>query len=384
MTLTKGRLRLREWPSALNRRCRRRLWKKHKKTVGLQYRCEVSAQATGELESDTGWVDAHSTCEQFIQILRVHAAQTSDTAVVDTGGADGNTKGVGTSRTVAVDTDSFAIDAGAGVVTHGPVCGTGTTSVTQTDEKLNTLIVEGTSSGQMQHQATSISVATSHLAEARVSCTRIILNNSGGTIAVAEVGLYIEGSDNSTAFYFLAARELSSNSVANGSQLTLSWKFYSSDILTLAFFQLLYVQWSQGSASITKVDNTTSSATPHAQSFRMTDAVGGDTGFGIVASSDSTPSAFVANQYAVGSLIPSGSGSGELDYSTMTIRSVASNTQFDLVRSLANNSGATVTIYALALYQGSSATHMLARNVPTAFAVADGATAVIKFSLSIT
>lgn len=88
------------------------------------------------------------------------------------------------------ETDSsLDITAAAADTTHGILVGTGTTAVAKDDHTIETLIAEGAGGGQLNYQAQLISVAFGISGGYRVTLSRQVDNNSGGTVTVEECGL---------------------------------------------------------------------------------------------------------------------------------------------------------------------------------------------------
>ncbi len=73
---------------------------------------------------------------------------------------------------------------------YGLVVGTGTNAESQEDTKLQTLIVHGVGSGQLDYQAHSWATSTIVGANVDLILSRNFYNGSGGTITINEVGIY--------------------------------------------------------------------------------------------------------------------------------------------------------------------------------------------------
>lgn len=71
----------------------------------------------------------------------------------------------------------------------GILIGTGTTAVTINDYMMETLIVHGTSAGQMQYANTTVGSPSATSTTATFRTTRVFTNDSGGSIDVEEIGL---------------------------------------------------------------------------------------------------------------------------------------------------------------------------------------------------
>jgi hypothetical protein len=115
---------------------------------------------------------------------------------------------------------SFGIIAGVGDLTQGIIVGTGTTSPTPQDHVIQTPITHGSGAGQLQYQQqTSLSGVQIVGNNSTLILNRIMVNNSGGTINVSEIGIYAN-----TILYassFMIYRDLVSGvSVLNTQTLT--------------------------------------------------------------------------------------------------------------------------------------------------------------------
>lgn len=83
------------------------------------------------------------------------------------------------------------VTAGEGVTTFGILFGSGTTSPTLDDYKLESLIPHGTGSGQLYYHATQLSYEKD-TDRSRVIIWRTADNNSGGDITISEIGLVFQ------------------------------------------------------------------------------------------------------------------------------------------------------------------------------------------------
>ena len=140
----------------------------------------------------------HSFVVAFLEILGAHMTGATVAGVTDISDNDQSIPGQ--------DIDNLASSAPSGT-NKGVVVGTGSTAVAITDNKLVTLIADGSASGQLQHGTSQIIVApTVTGATAQFGINRTFLNSSGGTIVVAEVGLH--GTASLSTLFFLFAREV--------------------------------------------------------------------------------------------------------------------------------------------------------------------------------
>lgn len=147
--------------------------------------------------------------------------------LVDTGG---------TSRTAALGTSTSAVNYSSTLFNcnapstnddYGILIGTGNTAVDIADYALDTKIVEGSGSGQMNYGAHASVSPVSDVGNtySYAGISRTISNNSGSGISVAEVGLaMMRFWDTTTNRYFLLLREVlgSPVSVGDGEILTVT------------------------------------------------------------------------------------------------------------------------------------------------------------------
>ena len=121
---------------------------------------------------------------------------------------------------------TFASNAGAGVVTYGPVVGTGAVAPTINDYHLGTIIAHGVGAGQLQYSAVTFGAPASDATTSQFTITRNFANGSGGAITVNEIGLYIQGYRDPTTYYFMAIRDVIGGGilVPNGQTLTVNYR----------------------------------------------------------------------------------------------------------------------------------------------------------------
>lgn len=116
----------------------------------------------------------------MLDILSLHMQSTTPN-IVDTGGV--------TRSGSTVASDLFSLS-GVGITTFGIRVGTGSTAVAIADYALGTPIAEGTGSGQLTHQATTATAPETSSSTRRFHILRNLINSSGGSITVREVGIY--------------------------------------------------------------------------------------------------------------------------------------------------------------------------------------------------
>lgn len=162
----------------------------------------------------------------FIKTL---AMQCSCQHAMDTGTVQTLTDTGGTVRTGIQDYAGKAIsvfDCNALVTdaTHGILVGTGTTATDINDYVLATLIAEGGAATQMNYGNHSVVVpADDDSTYSYAGITRTVVNNSGGAISIAEVGLVCQMTwESGTARNFLLIREVLGEAVAVADGLTLT------------------------------------------------------------------------------------------------------------------------------------------------------------------
>lgn len=123
---------------------------------------------------------------------------------------------------------------GSGSTTNGILAGTGTTAFTFNDFALDTLIAEGTGSGQMSYVAMDDYTASNVVYNGgtlkwTTTYERFMNNNSGGSIVVEEVGLVADHSTPGGSAY-LMARDLlggSALTIADAGQLKVTYTIVS-------------------------------------------------------------------------------------------------------------------------------------------------------------
>lgn len=129
------------------------------------------------------WQNVHSFVQQFMKVLRVHMALTTDNNVRDLGNV---------ARSIVVDSadSEMAVESPVGIVAYGPVVGSGTAAEAPTDYKLDTLITHGAGAGQLSYAATTVSPATIDASDIYVDIIREFTNNGAGIRVIEEIGLH--------------------------------------------------------------------------------------------------------------------------------------------------------------------------------------------------
>jgi hypothetical protein len=155
----------------------------------------------------------HSFVKQFLCLL---SSQSSGSfSEVDIGG---------TTRNLDYIYPTFYIPGTVGTTTDGPVVGTGITTVTINDYKIETLITHGTGSGQLQYSVVTYGAPTTTATGSTFIMTRVFTNNSGGNVTINEIGIIVY---HYNAYYYLIVHDnlTSPITLANGETVTLNYTF---------------------------------------------------------------------------------------------------------------------------------------------------------------
>lgn len=126
---------------------------------------------------------ANSFVRALIDLLFPHIQQ----AIFGNGSQDISN----TTRSPAVNTGNFAMNAAAGDVAKGIVVGTGTSAVTISDYALGTRIAHGNAASQLSYGAMSFTNPTTSGSTRSFTMERTFTNNSGSQITITELGLYM-------------------------------------------------------------------------------------------------------------------------------------------------------------------------------------------------
>jgi len=120
---------------------------------------------------------------------------------------------LGASKTSVLNTANLAANAPLGLTTKGIVVGAGTLPPTPSDYALGNLILHGVAPGQLSYAACTFvdPYIVGDIVYAGIS--RIILNSSGGSIYIAEIGLYQSLRDTATANNLMTARDLLASTI---------------------------------------------------------------------------------------------------------------------------------------------------------------------------
>lgn len=120
---------------------------------------------------------------------------------------------------------NLAMNGAAGATNRGIVVGTGTTTPTIDDYRLETQIAHGTGPGMLQYSAVTFGAPSTDGSVSQFTVTRDFANNSGSSVTVYEAGLYCYGFPG-TAAYFCVVRDVITAGIVvnNGETLTLNYR----------------------------------------------------------------------------------------------------------------------------------------------------------------
>jgi len=149
--------------------------------------------------------------------------------LVDTGGTARAAATSYSSSAVSYSSNTFNCNSPSTNDDYGILVGTGNTAVDIADYALDTKIIEGSGSGQMNYGSHAVVAPVSDVGNtySYAGISRTISNNSGAGISVAEVGLaMMRFWDTTTNRYFLLLREVlgSPVSVGDGEILTVTMR----------------------------------------------------------------------------------------------------------------------------------------------------------------
>lgn len=124
---------------------------------------------------------------------------------------------------------TFASNGGIGVITFGPVVGTGAVAPTINDYQLGTIILHDAApptAGRLQYGAVTFGAPASDATTSQFTITRNFANASGGAITVNEIGLYVKGYLEAVTYYFMSIRDVIAGGIAvpNGQTLTVNYR----------------------------------------------------------------------------------------------------------------------------------------------------------------
>jgi len=130
-------------------------------------------------------------------------------------------------RGVHVDTENLRVDAGATVITHGIVVGSGSTEPAIDDYALETQITHGVVAGQLQYSDMAIGHPAADATISQITVTRDFANGTGASVTVYEIGMYViaQGVDEESC-YFMVLRDViaAGIEVPDGQTLTINYR----------------------------------------------------------------------------------------------------------------------------------------------------------------
>ena len=158
--------------------------------------------------------ESNSLVRAFLDILYCQVTQGSLISVVDTSNI---------ARTVVTYATDLALTGGAGNDVFGVLVGSGSTAVSVTDYKLATQILNGSTSGKLNHLTTTMTqpatIGTTH----SFTIARGFTNVSGSPVSVSEVGLVAAGHVGAGDLWFLIDRTLMSFVIAHNATGTVTY-----------------------------------------------------------------------------------------------------------------------------------------------------------------
>ena len=161
---------------------------------------------------------SHSFLYNFIGWLQIIAGNQTGQYSSATYPFEGNLTNVSNaSGSLLIET---FLNAGSGNSSYGIVIGTGSTANSTSTIALQSQIVNGTGSGQMQYGANNYSSIAISSNTVSFQMNRTFTNNSGASITVAEVGLYLWAGYTNQAFAIERTVLASAVTVANTTPIT--------------------------------------------------------------------------------------------------------------------------------------------------------------------
>ena len=174
--------------------------------IKIQIRAIVHTKE-GRIFKTYPWKNANSLIKAFIQLLAAQMLQVSQ-SVLDTSNTPQACAGYALNLSAVADVN---------ITTRGIVIGSGITSVTMTDYKLETQITTN-----VTHSPMVIALENPNTSTWRIALSRILTNNTGGVLSIKEVGLYVCG--RSSIYNFCAERTLYSVDVPDTYPITFQYR----------------------------------------------------------------------------------------------------------------------------------------------------------------
>jgi len=169
---------------------------------------------------------SESFVRQFLELLWIQAYQIIDAYAYDVRDTGNVLRGISQSWV------TFACNACAGVITNGIVVGTDDGTITPLNignYALGAIILHDAAPptpNRLQYSIVTFGAPASDATTSQFTITRNFANASGGAITVNEIGLYVQGHDPNTIYYFMTIRDLIAGgiNVPNGQTLTVNYR----------------------------------------------------------------------------------------------------------------------------------------------------------------
>ncbi len=180
---------------------------------------ELTVKDKNNKVTDHRIMESRSFVRQFLELLFVEFNKLPPKAALlmkDIGGFP---------RYIREGYRNFDCAGGVGDLARGIMVGTGTTTPTIDDYRLEATIAHGLSAGQLQYGGVTFGLPASDPTTSQFTITRDFANASGGDITVSEIGLYVVGWDGS-ARYFMVIRDVITGGIVvpNGQTLTVNYR----------------------------------------------------------------------------------------------------------------------------------------------------------------
>ena len=144
---------------------------------------------------------SRSLLRQWIELLRVRLSQENQSGVTDIAG--------GVVTIIHASTSGMLINGGVGDANRGLVLGAGSGAVDISDNVLGSQVLNGSGPGQLSHAAVTFGGIVVDATSAQFTISRIFNNQSGGPIAINEVGIHAQNNrSGQVPHYFLIVRDL--------------------------------------------------------------------------------------------------------------------------------------------------------------------------------
>lgn len=169
-------------------------------------------------EKKRDYEKSHSLVQAFPAILYTCIANATVASVPDS---------TNTARTLQVGGSggNFSVVAGTDLAQLGIQAGTGTNAVAITDYALQTRIVNGTSSGQLQYSSTTFGGWTVSGSDAYIQVFRTFTNGSGANITINEIAFQCRADGTATHYFCIERTKPTPYTVNNGAGVIVEYKF---------------------------------------------------------------------------------------------------------------------------------------------------------------